>query len=252
MTLPMLDVREEREFAAGHASGAVNIPLEELPSRMHELPEKGSVLRVFHDSAGELGRAMSLLTSRGYIAVAGSGADRSVTGASTGHLWRPSPLLVEFVPEAAGRAADLACGSGREAVYLAGRGWRVDAVDILPDALAKARDLAARNGVSIQTVQHDLALGIPLAMGQYDLVTIFRYLHRPVVAEGARLLRPGGMLVVEAFHCSDAADGLRDRSHLAGDGELAGLVEPLCRVVVVRDAVERNGRHYSQVVAQRR
>lgn len=252
MALPMLDVRDEREFAAGHAAGAVNIRLGELASRMHELPEKGSALEVFHDSVSELERAISLLTSRGYVAVAACGVDRNVRGASTGCLWRPSPLLMEFVPEVAGRAADLACGSGREAVYLAQRGWQVDAVDILPDALAKACDLAARNGVRIQALRHDLTVGNPLAEGQYDLVTMFRYLHRPAVVAGARLLRPGGMLIVEAFHMSDAADGLRDRSRLARQGELAGLVEPLCQVVVVREGVGRNGRYYSQMVGRRR
>ena len=236
----------------GMLRGAVNIPLGELPSRMHELPEKGSALRVFHDSTAELARAIALLRGRGYSAVASSGGERSETGASIDVLWRPSPLLVEFVPATPGRGADLACGSGREAVYLARRGWQVDAVDILSDALAKASDLAARSGVSIRTVRHDLTAGISLAAGEYDLVMMFRYLHRPLVVTAAELLRPGGMLIVETFHVSDAADPMRDRRRLTADGELARLVERSCRVLAARDGVERNGRRYSQVVAERR
>ena len=246
----MLDVRDEIAFAAGHVAGAVNIPLAELPSRMHELPEKGAALQVFHDVASGLERAIALLQARGYVAV-GGGGELSERGASRGCLWRPSPLLAEFAPSVPGRAADLACGSGREAVYLAGRGWQVDAVDILTDALAKARDLAARNGVSIRTLQHDLREGVPLAEGQYDLVGIFRYLHRPLIAVAARLLRPRGMLMVEAFHVSDAGGETRERLRLAADGELGRLAEPLCEVVVSRDGVCRNGRYYSQIVAQR-
>ncbi len=252
MEYPLLDVRAQREFAAGHAAGAVNIPLAELLLRMHELPEKGSRLGVFHDSAVELARAIALLQGRGYSAVARSGGDLSETGASSQFLWRPSPLLVEFVPAAPGRAVDLACGSGREAVYLARRGWQVDAVDILPDALARASDLAGRSGVSIRTVRHDLTTGIPLGQGKYDLVMMFRYLHRPLVAAAAELLRPGARLIVETFHVSDAADAMRDRRKLMADGELARLVETSCRVLVARDGVERNGRRYSQVVAERR
>ena len=251
MALPLLDVRDERSFVAGHAANAVNIPFDELASRMHELPEKGGTLHVFHDRAGDLERAVALLRERGYDALATRNVDLNERGLSRGCLWRPSAMLAEFVPSEPGRAADLACGSGREAVYLACLGWQVDAVDILPDALERAEDLAMRNGVAIRTVRHDLTAGIPLDRGRYDLVTMFRYLHRPL-KEAAELLRPGGMLIVEAFHVSDADDPSRDRSRLIADGELAGLVEPLCRVVVMRDGVMRNGRCYSQVVAQRR
>jgi tellurite methyltransferase len=251
MTLPLLDVRDEGSFAAGHAADAVNIPSQQLLSRMYELPEKGSALQVFHDRIPDLERAIALLRERGYDATAADGADLSQRGPSAGCLWRPSPLLAEFVPASPGRAADLACGSGREAVYLARLGWQIDAVDILPDALERAQALASRNGVVIRTVRHDLTGGIPLGRGQYDLVTMFRYLQRPLT-EAVELLRPGGVLIVETFHVSDAGDGSRDRSRLIADGELARLVEPLCQVVVMRDGVVRNGRHYSQLVAHRR
>src|SRR6476646_8725770 len=55
-----------------------------------------------------------------------------------------------------GRALDLACGEGRNAVWLAGRGWRVTGVDFSGVALAKARRLADRAGVALDLVQADL------------------------------------------------------------------------------------------------
>jgi SAM-dependent methyltransferase len=54
-----------------------------------------------------------------------------------------------------GRALDVGCGTGRDAVYLAGRGWEVTAVDLVPRALEKARERAAGEGVEVRWVTGD-------------------------------------------------------------------------------------------------
>jgi len=55
-----------------------------------------------------------------------------------------------------GRALDVGCGTGRDAVYLTKHGWRVTGVDFAEDALAKARHRAADEGVQVEWIQGDV------------------------------------------------------------------------------------------------
>jgi SAM-dependent methyltransferase len=55
-----------------------------------------------------------------------------------------------------GRALDVGCGSGRDAVHLAAHGWQVTAVELVDKALARARQRAAENGVEVQWVRGDV------------------------------------------------------------------------------------------------
>ena len=178
------------------------------------------------------------------------------------------------------RALDLACGAGREAVYLAWAGYEVDAVDVLPDALARAQDLARRCGVRLSTIQQDLKRSPALPAERYDMVIVCRFLHRPLLPAIGRSVAAGGFIVYEAFHRRDAgasgrachggggggravgspaasAAGSNNKGCRGGpgrtlqDGELATAFdgfEPL----IARDGVERDGRVFSQLLAQRR
>jgi tellurite methyltransferase len=129
-------------------------------------------------------------------------------------------------------------------VYLARRGWRVDAVDVLPDALRKAEDLARRNSVEIHTIQQDLKRQPFLPGDAYELVTVFRFLHRPLLPAIARSVAPGGFVVYETFDWRDAGGrGLRD-------GELASAFEGFERIIL-REGVERGGRRFSQLLARK-
>ena len=110
------------------------------------------------------------------------------------HLWEPSPGLPRDLPP--GRALDLGCGTGRDAVALALAGWRVVAIDRLPDALDRARLLAELHGVALDLRPLDVERE-PLPDGPFDLVTAFRYL--PSLSLMASALTPGGILVVETF-----------------------------------------------------
>jgi SAM-dependent methyltransferase len=102
-----------------------------------------------------------------------------------------------------GRVLSLGEGEGRNAVWLAEHGFSVDAVDASAVGLEKARELAARRGVRIQTQVDDLATYRP-EPGAYDALVLV-FVHLPptlrtlVHAAGARALRPGGVLIVEAF-----------------------------------------------------
>jgi SAM-dependent methyltransferase len=101
-----------------------------------------------------------------------------------------------------GRALDLGCGEGADAVWLAERGWDVVAVDISDTALGRAADAASSRGVAdrIQFVQVDLSDEFP--DGTFDLISS-QFLHstvgldRPsILANAAAALRPGGLLVI--------------------------------------------------------
>ena len=101
-----------------------------------------------------------------------------------------------------GRALDLGCGEGADALWLAEHGWRVTAVDISQTALDRAAaDAAARNILErIEFQRHDLTVSFP--DGVFDLVSA-QFLHSTVPMDRAQLLRraadavaPGGTLLV--------------------------------------------------------
>jgi 2-polyprenyl-3-methyl-5-hydroxy-6-metoxy-1,4-benzoquinol methylase len=105
-----------------------------------------------------------------------------------------------------GRALDVACGRGTVAVWLAGRGFAVDAVDVSPVALEAGRELAAREGVPerVRWWLHDLDTGLPGA-GLYDVVVCQRFRDPAHYPELVARLAPGGLLVVTVL--SEVGEG---------------------------------------------
>jgi 2-polyprenyl-3-methyl-5-hydroxy-6-metoxy-1,4-benzoquinol methylase len=80
-------------------------------------------------------------------------------------------ILAEIAGLAPGRALDVGCGSGADAIWLAQRGWQVTAVDISTAALDRAAIAAHDAGVAVNWICADIST-IPLAVGAYDLVSI--------------------------------------------------------------------------------
>lgn len=78
----VLDVREPDEWAAGHAPGAVHIPLGELPERVGELPETDDALPIVCRSGGRSGRAVQWLAAQGFDVVNVDGGMRAWREAS--------------------------------------------------------------------------------------------------------------------------------------------------------------------------
>jgi SAM-dependent methyltransferase len=99
-----------------------------------------------------------------------------------------------------GRALDLACGEGRNAVWLAERGWEVSGVDFSDVAIAKAKELAASRGVDVEWVVADVLEHEP-GRRAFDLVTVL-YLQLPrdelvrALRTAAGAVAPGGTLFV--------------------------------------------------------
>ena len=133
-------------------------------------------------------------------------------------VWSGSPnqqLVAEAADLTPGRALDVGCGEGADAIWLAERGWRVTAVDISRTALQRAQARADTAGVAdrIEWIHADLR-SQPPAEGAYGLVSS-QYLHLPpearrkVFASLAGAVAPGGTLLIVGHHPKD----LRTTAH---------------------------------------
>jgi SAM-dependent methyltransferase len=162
----------------------------------------------------------------------------------------PARLLVDAARDLApGRALDLACGAGRNALWLAGQGWDVVAIDGAEEAIRivqehdawlhqRRRDAAGPAGgtpafrIDARVLDLENGAALPFDDASFDLVAILYFLHRPLFAEAQRIVRPGGIVVTAVRtrgHFSASLDELRaafDGWELLheSDGEIAELV----------------------------
>ncbi len=135
--------------------------------------------------------------------------------ASTELVWTAEAnrfVAEELAGLAAGRALDLGTGEGRNAIWLAERGWQVTAVDFSAVGLAKAAALEARRGVTgVRWVEADLREYQP-GPAAYDLV-LLAYIHLPpdefaaLLQRAASALAPGGTLLVVGHDVDNIAHG---------------------------------------------
>ena len=155
-------------------------------------------------------------------------------------------LLVEVASLPPGRALDVGCGEGADAIWLARRGWTVTAIDISDVAVTRAWEAAEQAGADVGWVRGD-ALQTPFRAGSFDLVSM-QYPALPKAAGEAAVralldtVRPGGLLFA-VYHDlddehrehmksqgTDPADyvGADDLARLLGDGFTIELhaVEP--------------------------
>lgn len=152
-------------------------------------------------------------------------------------VWSAEPnrfLVAQVGVLPPGRALDLACGEGRNAVWLAECGWDVTGVDFSKVGLDKARRLAEARGVTVQWELADVTEYTP-APGSFDLVIVM-YLHLPQAARrvafrhAAAAVATGGTLLVVGHDITNPSAGWggpRDSAVLYGPedvvGDLVGL-----------------------------
>lgn len=129
-------------------------------------------------------------------------------------LWSTTPnrfLVAETSHLEPGRALDLACGEGRNAIWLASRGWEVTGVDFADVAIAKARARAEREDVRVDFVCADLLEYEP-APEAFGLVLLL-YFHLPsgerrrVLDTAAGALSPGGTFLLIGHDLTNLTDG---------------------------------------------
>ena len=123
---------------------------------------------------------------------------------SAGALEAPTPLLTKIAAGLPpGRALDLACGAGRNALWLAGQGWDVTAVDGSAVAIAKLRERTGERTLRVNARVADLERGeFAIEPEAWDLIAMCFYLQRDLI-EAAKLgVRPGGV-VLTIVHIPD-------------------------------------------------
>lgn len=147
---------------------------------------------------------------------------------------KPDESLVSYADRgliAPGRALDLGCGPGRNALRLASLGFEVDAVDLSPEAISWAEERAREAGADIRFHRGDaFALDATVPTGTYDLIYdsgCFHHLppHRRVSYLGLldRALAPGGHLALTCFAAGGMGSEIPDADFYREAGLQGGL-----------------------------
>jgi tellurite methyltransferase len=124
----------------------------------------------------------------------------------------PSDFLAAHAALLHGRVLDVAAGAGRNALFLARRGLRVDALDIALAGLRIAQTAARAEGLDVRLVQTDLE-SFPLPRACYDAAINIRYLQRSLFEPLQEAVKVGGVILFETFlidqqtlgHCHNPA-----------------------------------------------
>jgi SAM-dependent methyltransferase len=118
----------------------------------------------------------------------------------------PTALLATWLPDfTRGRALDVACGAGRNSLYLAANGFEVTALDISSVALDRGRRAAAERGLAVdwQCADLDADPERVLPPGRFDLIVWARYVHKTLMPYLIARLAPGGALLCEQHLITD-------------------------------------------------
>lgn len=268
---PWLDLRSTAAFCAGHLRDSSHLPFPDLVLRRHELPLPGTRLHLLHDEPAALAAAADLLRQWGYPigeqyclnAVQRtelSGSPAWCVDKQSRPLWQANASLrlaveqhrvaLASLPQLP--ALDLACGSGRDALFLAQLGFPVIAIDHKPDALLRLQTSAAALDLRIDSRCQDLeAADFQLPAQAFVLISVARYLHRPLLPVLADALVPGGWLVYETFaQGAERLGGPRRPAFLLAPGELAAA---FAGWQVAHDAIVSlpDGRPVQQFIARK-
>ena len=134
-----------------------------------------------------------------------------------------SDVVKDYISDEKGlKALDLACGTGRHAVYLAQKGYEVVAVDIAEAALEALCINAEANAVSekITPKLMDLETHI-FDVASYDLIVMTNFLDRALIQETKRSLKKGGLYIVETYMFDEENEKENSNaSNLLNAGEL--------------------------------
>jgi tellurite methyltransferase len=179
----------------------------------------------------------------------------------------PASIVSELLPLLpAGRALDVACGTGRHALLLAAGGRRVTAIDFsgvaldILEARVRSKHMSVRRSdgfpepgsrlpAGLELMQADLER-ITLPERYYDLILCVQYLQRDLFPQMARALRPKGVLLMETFTRAqlEFAGGPRNPDYLLETGELREAF-PELRVLFYREL--RAGQGIASLLARR-
>ena len=213
----LIDLRLEELFKQSHIANSTNIPVAQLEGRIHELPDKTQRLNLF-GSENDIERADKILSAKGYdISIRqilkGEQLCRSIDGPHivkgdrSRRLWQPAKVIQQFINQYSDHCVnknglDLACGSGRDSVYMANNGWSMTGVDYSQSALDRLQALAKVNQQQVNVKKIDLERDtqqLDKLEGQYSAVVVIRYLHRDLFARLRSLIVPKGFIIYQTF-----------------------------------------------------
>lgn len=142
----------------------------------------------------------------------------------------PSPWVVKHAGliSRGGRVLDLACGNGRNALWLAKQGFRVDAVDQSAAALKQVH-----RHENIQILLADIEIGPwPYPGELFDGIVVCNYLHRPLLTMLATFMAPSGVLIYETFMSGNEKLGRpQNPDFLLKRDELLQVFSPVLEIV---------------------
>jgi tellurite methyltransferase len=148
---------------------------------------------------------------------------------------RPSPFLAAEIERIKALAPgpdalDIACGEGRNSIFLARHGFRMVGVDISDSGLAKGRSRAQESGVDVDFRRVDLDNG--MVEGSYDLILNFNFLLRELIPSEVASLNPGGLLLFDTIMASEQLLQSHNPSYLLQPGELTRIFAPFDGVIL--------------------
>lgn len=119
----------------------------------------------------------------------------------------PTHLVIETtMHKAPGKALDLGCGTGRNALWLAAHGWSVTAVDGAPSAIEILQHRATAAGVTLDARVADLEKGeYSIGRAVWDLIVMSYYLQRDLFESAKQGVVPGG-IVLAIVHITEAGE----------------------------------------------
>jgi 2-polyprenyl-3-methyl-5-hydroxy-6-metoxy-1,4-benzoquinol methylase len=136
-----------------------------------------------------------------------------------------------------GKALDLACGLGGNALFLAGKGLEVHAWDISPVAVEKLNATAQQQNLTLHTQTRDVANQPPKA-NSFDVIIVSRFLERKICPDITAALKPGGLLFYQTYtQEKEGSDGPSNPHFLLEKGELLRLFTGL-EVLLYQDRSE--------------
>jgi SAM-dependent methyltransferase len=137
----------------------------------------------------------------------------------------PARVLTDFahlLPQR-GRALDLACGLGANALFLAGQGLDTHAWDVSPIAVGRLKDGAGARGLRVEAAVRDV-VAHPPEPDAFDVIVVAHFLERTLAPALAAALRPGGLLFYQTFTRARVDDfGPKDDAYRLAENELLWL-----------------------------
>ena len=264
---PIVDLRSPAAYLRGHLPGSVSIPSSKLLRSLFLLPPRDQGLILVAAKEADACEGAEALRERGWSRVQwldgplrDLGSGNLVSGREPNRIWEPAPLLRRFEPRLprVGLACDLACGSGRDAAFLALGGRDVLGLDLLPDALQQARTVAREARIPtpgrVRFRRTDLSdpavVRAVLRPGRFSVLTCFRYLDRGLFPSIAAAVASGGWLVAQTFLEEQARSGRKPKNpaYLLRPGELRGAF-PGWRIVSYHEGQDREGNWMAGLVA---